>query len=265
LGTDVFKINAGRPGRIYFEEEDQWIDVQIVDTGTGAVVGTLPFPIREGDGEINSTGSYYYHCDNNISNARIRKYEIRTDSPVQVGESNQHPSGSRNLVVSDDGTRLFWRGYVFDANLDELGSLGTEIYETTLHGELAFGASEVYDAGTGSPVCALPFSTTVMAVSGDQEKLFLFNAATGTIARILIDKIGDVAGPELHPDPADGAVVAPPLAGLEWDDQPAALSYLVYLGTDSAGVDGAAPGSPEHIGEVTESGIALSIELSLGQ
>ncbi|MBP2681324.1 MAG: hypothetical protein H6Q78_1187, partial [Candidatus Krumholzibacteriota bacterium] len=87
----------------------------------------------------------------------------------------------------------------------------------------------------------------------------------GAIAAIPMDNIRAVPGPELHPDPANGAMVAPPLAGLEWDDQPAALSYLVYLGTDSAGVDGAAPGSPEHIGEVTESGIALSIELSLGQ
>jgi DNA-binding beta-propeller fold protein YncE len=177
LGPDVYKLNAGRPGRIYYEEEDQWIDIRAVDTATGMVVGQINE--REGDGEIDPTGTYYYHCDNNISNAHIRKLDISTDIFTQVAGSLQHPYGSRNLVLSGDGSRLFWRGYVYDADLNELGSLGTEIYGTTLHGDLAFGASEVFDAHNGSVVYTLPVSSTVMSVSGDQEKLFIFDPGAG--------------------------------------------------------------------------------------
>lgn len=85
MGNDVFKINAGRAGRIYFEQEDQWIDIKIINTGTAAEVGRIF--VREGDGEIDPTGTYYYHSDNNISNAHITKYDISTDTPTLVATS----------------------------------------------------------------------------------------------------------------------------------------------------------------------------------
>jgi hypothetical protein len=42
------------------------------------------------------------------------------------------------------------------------------------------------------PIYTLPFSTSVVAVSGDQEKLFLFNPATGGIHVIQMDEIFSV-------------------------------------------------------------------------
>jgi hypothetical protein len=189
LGTDVYKINAGRPGRIYYEGEDQWVDAKIVNTGTGLVVGSLPGNVREGDGEINLAGSFYYHCDNSTSAACVHKYDIRTDRPTEAAASVQHPSGSRNLVLSGDGKRLFWRGYMYGPNLTELRSLGAEIYATTFYGDLAFGSINVFDTMFSTSIFRLPFSTTVMAVSGDQQKLFLFNPATGGIVVIPIREI----------------------------------------------------------------------------
>jgi hypothetical protein len=264
LGNDVYKINAGRPGRIFYEGEDQWVDANIVDTSTGDVVGQLPWPIREGDGEIDPTGHYYYHCDNNISNAHITKYDISSDSPSQITTSLEHPYGSRNLILSPDGSRLFWRGYVYDPSLNELGNLGSEIYATTLHGDLAFGSTQVYNAHTGSAIYTLPVSTQVMAVSGDQAKLFLFDPATAGLRAIPMSDIADIPGPGLNPDPADGSTVILPLDHLRWDTSPLALAYQVYFGTVAAAVAAATTGSPEYLGEVTSSAIDLSASLSLG-
>src|SRR6266487_4404560 len=95
LGTDVYKINAGKPGQLMIEGEDQWIYASLINTTNGATI-TTGF-LREGDG-----GHYYY--------------------------------GSRNVVMSGDGTRLFWTGAVYDANLNELAYLADEIYATTAHG-----------------------------------------------------------------------------------------------------------------------------------
>ena len=81
------KPNAGRPGRIYYEEANQWIDIPIIDTATGNEVGRIPYYIGEGDGEIDPTGSFYYHCANNDSNARITKYDIRTDTPAALARA----------------------------------------------------------------------------------------------------------------------------------------------------------------------------------
>ena len=247
LGMDVYKINAGRPGRIYFEEEDQWIRIPFIDTETGAEVGQIPYPVREGDGEIDPTGSFYYHCGHNISNAHITKYDIRTDTPVALTASPTHGYGSRNLVMSGDGSRLFWRGYVYDADLNELSSLGDEIYATSLHGDLAFSRTRVYDAHTRTPIYTLPVSTNVLAVSGDQSKLFYFDPEAGDIGVIPISEIADIPGPGLNPEPADGSTQVLPLEKLTWDVSPFAISYRVYFGTD--------PDALELLGEVTETSI----------
>jgi hypothetical protein len=85
LGTDVYKINAGQPGRIIIEGMDQWITVSIIDTATGASVGTMPWPERQGDGECDPSGTIYYHCDDNISDAHIHKNQITNDVATEVG------------------------------------------------------------------------------------------------------------------------------------------------------------------------------------
>ena len=48
LGTDVYKINAGKPGQLMIEGEDQWIYASLINTTNGATI-TTGF-LREGDG-----------------------------------------------------------------------------------------------------------------------------------------------------------------------------------------------------------------------
>ncbi|MBK8167977.1 MAG: hypothetical protein IPK64_18690 [bacterium] len=260
LGSDVYKLNAGRPGRLYYEEEDQWIDIHIVDTATGRELNT--WFVREGDGEIDPTGSWYYHCDNNSSGATIQKYSLANDAPVQVAESLVHGYGSRNLVMSADGSRLFWMGgYMYDADLNELGRLGGEIHATTLHGDLAFSSSAVYNTHTGQAIHALPVTTQVIAVSADQTKVFLYDGSTGSVQMIPMSDIADVPGPGLNPVPADRSAVLASLSSLSWDQQPAALRYHAYFGPDSSAVATAQPGSPLSLGEVTETTVALDADL----
>ncbi|MBP2681323.1 MAG: Por secretion system C-terminal sorting protein [Candidatus Krumholzibacteriota bacterium] len=187
LGNDVYRLNAGRSGRIYFEGVNP-LEGKIVNTATGLLMGTVA-PIREGDAEIGPAGSFYYHCDYNISNAAIHKFDIRTDRPTEIATSIQHPDGARNLVLSGDGKRLFWQGYMYDQNLNEMRTLGEEIYATTLHGELAFGANHVFDTLYARLIYTFQFSTTVMAVSGDQQKLFMYKPLAHRIVVIPIDEI----------------------------------------------------------------------------
>jgi hypothetical protein len=199
LGNDVYKINAGRPGRIYYEGQDQWIDIFFVNTANGARVNS--FFAREGDGDIDPTGNYYYHCDNNISDAHITKFNISSDNPnpPSFGTSPSRPGGSRNLILSGDGTRLFWLGSVYDANLTLLRNLGEEIYATTQNGELAFGRRIAYNTHTGNVVHTLPLSTTVLAVSGDQSKLFAYDDSSHQLVvipmnDIYVPTLGDLDG-----------------------------------------------------------------------
>src|SRR4030095_14335021 len=111
------------------------------------------------------------------------------DAPVQLTRSYIHMFGSRNLVMSGDGSRLFWQGYIYDPDLNEIGNLGSEIFAATLHGELAFGATEVYNPPTGVSISTLPFTTTVSAISGDQAKAFLSDPITGSLTVVPMSQI----------------------------------------------------------------------------
>ena len=94
-GTDVYKLNAGRNGRLVAEGLDQWVNASLLNSVSGATITTVTF--REGDGEFDPTGRYYYHCDNNNSDADISRHASilligndRTDrwatSPAQLRE-----------------------------------------------------------------------------------------------------------------------------------------------------------------------------------
>jgi len=247
IGTDVYKINAGKPGRIFTEGYDQWIYANIVDTVGGTNVTSMF--LRQGDGEAGPDGSTYYHSDDNISNASIHKYRLTNDVPTEVAGSLQHPYGSRNLVLAPDGTTLFWRGYVYDANLNEQGSLGEEIYATTAHGDIALGGSHAFNARNGQALYTWPFATTVLAVSGDQQKVFLFNPTTMSLTNIPMSAIAIVPAAGLNPTPADNTVINPPLAQVGWTASPGALSYRVYYGTNPSAVAVATTNSPLYLGE----------------
>jgi len=187
LGTDVFKINAGRQGRLVTEGMDQWIYMTLVDTtnGTSLTSGL----VREGDGDFDPTGRYYYHVDNNSSGAAISKFDTITDSFVGVASSGTRGSyyGSRNLVISLDGSRLFWTRVVFDADLVSYDLVPGEVYSCSTNGRVAFGNTQAYDSQTRQVIYNLPMATTVSVVDGQNQRFWYFaNGALGSVPMSVI-------------------------------------------------------------------------------
>jgi alpha-tubulin suppressor-like RCC1 family protein len=182
LGTDVYKINAGRQGRVISEGMDQWVYMTLFNTTNGASLAS-GF-VREGDGDFDPTGRYYYHVDNNSSGAAISKFDTITDSFVGVTNSGTRGSyyGSRNLVISADGSRLFWTRVVFDADLVSYDMVPGEVYSCSTNGRVAFGAAQAYDSQTRQLIYNLPASTTVSVVDGQNQRFWYF--ANGTLASI---------------------------------------------------------------------------------
>lgn len=207
LGTDIYKVNSGILGRIITEGEDQWIAVDIVDTSSGAAVGSFGLQ-REGDGETDPSGLFYYHCDNNISDARLHKFAITDDSPTEIADSLERPYGTRNLVLSADGSRLFWNGYEYDANLNELGTIGTEIYSCNSDGSVAFGASQAIDGATRLVIYDLPVASDVSIVDGHNKNFWYFDGINGTLGAIPMNVI---ESPSITMQPA--AATGVPLGG----------------------------------------------------
>lgn len=207
LGTDVYKINAGRQGRLITEGEDQWIYGTLIDTTNGTSITSGFF--REGDGEFEPTGRYYYHGDNNISGAGITKYDLNTDTFVSVvGAGGNYYYGSRNIVMSADGSRLFWTAVVFDANLANLGVLSAEVYSASTNGRVAFGATQAYDSQTRQVIYNLPASSTVSVVDGRNQRFWYFaNGALGSIPMTVIQSPSITAQPAVNTSVIVGGAV----------------------------------------------------------
>jgi len=156
--------------------------VNVWDTTTGTSLSSGL--IREGDGEADPTGTIYYHCDNNISSASVHKYIMTNDSLNEVAGSYQHPYGTRNLVLSGDGTTLFWNSYVYDANLTELGTLGAEINSCSTNGRVAFSGSQAFDSSTRLAIYNLPVTTSISTVDGQNQRFWYFNTGNATLGSI---------------------------------------------------------------------------------
>lgn len=183
LATDVYKINAGRQGRLVTEGEDQWITGRLISTTNGAVLANISY--REGDGDFEPSGRYYYHVDNNISSAGLIKYDTMADSFTAVaGNDGTRGSyyGSRNLIISQDGTRLFWTRVVFDADLVDYDMVPDEVYGCSTNGRVAFGNKQAYDSQTCQLIYNLPVTTTVSVVDGQNQRYWYFaNGLLGSI------------------------------------------------------------------------------------
>ncbi len=216
-GGDVYRISAGGPDRLLIEEEDQWIDLSVFDTSTGTVVGTTG--ARQGGGAYDPTGRYYYHGDDDISNASLHKYDTVADQFYAMGSVQVQPVyyfGSRTVVMSDDGSRIFWNGGVFDANLNVLWNTSDEVYSASADGRFAFSETKIYDTVTKAVVAPMPVATEVSAFNSNSGKLVA--AAGADIRYFSLGPQADLATPVL----AAGRIGAT-TAILNWSESSSAL------------------------------------------
>ncbi len=259
--TDPWILSAGPAGRVMVEGLDQWIAINYLNVTGSTAVSLSANSGREGDGEFDPSGQFYYHAESNISNASIKRYRMDGTTFVPVGSSRELPYGSRNLLMSGDGSRIFWQSYAFNADLQDIGPLGVGelMYATSFAGEMTFSSAAAWSAsGTnfGQKLGDLPVNTTAMAVSGDNQKLFYFNPTTRLIGQVPTSNFRVLAQPVAVPTPADGAVVAASQNVLSWTRAAnAPLGYRVYFGTDSAAVGSATGASPQSLGTTTSTQI----------
>lgn len=245
--NDIYRVAAGKQGRIVFEPQDQWINLGIYDTTNRTTLNFVN--VREGGGAFGPLGRYYFHGENNSSAAALIKFD--TDGDVFTRLAGERVTGfnyygSRRVVIAGDGTRIYWNGGIFDQNLKVLQILNNEVVSATLHGELAITDRQIHDGSNGLLLGALPVTTSVQAVSADQGKLFLFSG--GGFQTVALRDFADLPPRGLTPGIADGSTVFGTDQVLSWSPEPFATSYDIYFGTDRNSVANATPGSELHLG-----------------
>jgi len=176
---DVYRVAAGVSGRVVVEEEDQWVDLSLFNTYTETTLNQAF--VREGGGAFGPTGRYYYHGENNSSGASIIKYDTSGDTFTQLADVRPPEIssyyGSRTVVISEDGSRIFWAGVALDQNLNTEWGIGDIIYSTTDDGRYAFGSTAIYDVNLRRQVFTMPISTSsstsISGFNSTSEKLIV--------------------------------------------------------------------------------------------
>ena len=198
---DPFRVAAGGPGRIIVEEEDQWIDIYLYDTVKGEIIAEGYG--REGGGATSPDGRYYYHGDSNISNASLHRFDTLSDTFTDLGQirvSSAGYYGSRTVVASEDGQRIFWNGSVFDPLLNELWTISDEVFSTNADGSLGFAKDQIYNIEDRELAFTMPTSTRVSAFNSTSEKLIVqqnvgfgfYDLTEGAKLEILVLNLVDV-------------------------------------------------------------------------
>ncbi|OYV07356.1 MAG: hypothetical protein CFE26_01460 [Verrucomicrobiales bacterium VVV1] len=234
LGEDIYKLEITPKGRLVTEKEDQWIELNLWDAANGRNLASSSnpyFSVREGDGQADPTGNFYYHCDNNSSGATLQKYDIAADTFVRAATGPQIGYGSRNLILSGDGRRLFWLGRVLDENLNTLATMpsNAEVHATNQTGDLAIGESAVWWSDSGTQLATLPFASTVAALSANDAYLVRFNATNRTLQSIAVSSLTDLPGPKPRP----GQVLKASPARFSWTPVSGATSYRIFIAADA--------------------------------
>ncbi|WCJ58814.1 immunoglobulin domain-containing protein [Fontisphaera persica] len=199
--ADIYRINAGRRGYLAVEGYDQWVHLILYNTQTGEERSRLSV-VREGDGEFDVTGRYYYHEDNNISIPAITIYDTLNDSFEKVASSSTFAYGSRNLVRSADGSRLVCVRMLFTKDLQVLAQLPQEIYSLSTNGRVAFGQSSAFDTEFLSEIHNLHGNSTVSIVDGVNQYYWYY--ASGTVARI---PMTEICAPKITRQPTNSAIL----------------------------------------------------------
>src|SRR5690606_31572211 len=152
--------------------------IWLIDTADGSVIDTGV--VRQGDGAFSPDRRYYFHGDGaGSSESSLHKFDLDNDSLLHlesVRPGHTTVSSSRPLDASGDGTRLYWGTGMFDQDLNLLTKTPSYVIASTLHGELFFTQGRIHDGNTGVELGVLPASSPVMAVTGDQSKLYQFTA-----------------------------------------------------------------------------------------
>jgi alpha-tubulin suppressor-like RCC1 family protein/phosphodiesterase/alkaline phosphatase D-like protein len=256
LVEKAYKLEATPTGRLISEGSDQWVTADLYDASNGNKLATLG-SVRAGDCEVDPTGKYYYHCDANSSGARIRKYDISRDSFESVLDGPILAYGSFNLILSGDGSRLFWQGFSFAANdLQTIAKLPGEVHATNRGGDLAVGPSALWWADTGTQAAALPFTSTVAAISASDSYLVRFDSTSKAIVSTPLASLTDLPGP--WPRPGQELTTSP--QRLSWSPVPGATAYRLFIGADA----GALQGMTAPTATVTEPFYDLPVPLAAG-
>lgn len=172
---DVYHVSAGGPGRLVIEAFDQWIDLSLFDTASGAILDTEQ--TYQGGGVYGPDKRYYYHGQSGGTGASLSKFDAAADKLLYLASITVVTSNSGLVVISDDGTRIFWNRGMYGEDLVQQWDIAAIIYATSADGRYAFSETSIYDTVQRKVLFSMPVKTQVSAFNTTSGKLLVQQGA----------------------------------------------------------------------------------------
>src|SRR5690349_7509612 len=189
-------VVAGSAGRLHFSDGGWGPSIYFFDfdAGTQDIVYNTGGNGAHGAGGmvLNRNGNNLYIWNQygwsaGSVNSWVTRFDVSTSCSLTVLD-NSFSSWRRDpfdtpLFLDGAERWVFNKQQMFMAtNVSVLvNQFANNIYGISLDGSIAFGPTEVFNSVAGNTITNLPFSTTVMTLSGDQKKLFRYQAGSASV------------------------------------------------------------------------------------
>jgi len=181
-----YEVEAAGPGRVVFNDRDQFTRPVLFNINTGLVRAEVPIDLVAAS--IAVEGNVLFAGESIGSFCNLYKYAIGTSSLTEIDRTNQgmsagFPSPPRILALSA-GTDVFYASRAF-AQLDLTQprySVTEPVRVVTPDGRLALSAGRVWDRATGADLGPLPGAAAqTIAVDPASHRAFRVNGVNVTI------------------------------------------------------------------------------------
>ena len=198
---DIYAFDYNNGTNLYEYSGSAYLDYNNVATPNGA--GGL---LATKDGRTLYTwlqygwgAGYAYSVITRLTNGTT------TLTPLEYGPLQGRDPLNTPILLDAAGQYVFNKVQMVSAtNVSVLlRQFSDNIYAITADGSAAFGPTEVFDTKLGTNLLSLPFSATVQAVSGNQQELFRFNAAT---TNLVVYSLTGLLAPNITQQPANQVV-----------------------------------------------------------
>jgi alpha-tubulin suppressor-like RCC1 family protein len=229
---DVLRVQIAAGGRLVTLGSTSSSSMLLWNAMTGETLATLS-AFYSGNIKTDPSGTFLYHAGSGSSGSNLKKYRITTANAFElVINGPQIGFGSSNLLLSPDGSRVFWLGRVMNAELSILAQTpaSAEIHATNQSGDLAVTDNKIFWSDSATEVASLPFTSTIAAISADDAQIVRYDATNRTLHATPLASITDLPGPK--PRPGQLLDASPPQ--ISWSPVQGAVSYRFYLAVSSA-------------------------------
>jgi hypothetical protein len=206
------------------------------------------------------------------SGSAAARFTINSDGTLALAQTStpSYPVFSRDplntpVLMSADGATVFIKQYQFSTSslLTPIQTFSGPVFAISPLGELATTTNGIYETVSGNQVYPLAPGGSPQAITADYSRLVYFDASARLLRSVDLTQYAGAFIPKSDVVPANGSLVLSP-AQLKWPAVRGASNYRVYLGTSADTVANANPASPEYLGEVSVTTLALPASLPLG-